>query len=110
MTIAAITGVVAAGGLEMALVCDVHPGGNAQLVQAEIKMGLYPGSGGAQRLTRLIGISNTKELILSGRLVDAEEALRIGFVNRIVAADDIFDAAVSWASEFAASMTGPVQW
>jgi enoyl-CoA hydratase/carnithine racemase len=102
-TIAAITGVASGGGLEVALACDFRVAAtDAQLGQYEITMGLFPGSGGTQRLPRLVGPSNAKELIFSGDLIDATEALRIGLVNRVVPASAVFGAAVEWAARLAA--------
>jgi enoyl-CoA hydratase/carnithine racemase len=101
-TIAAITGVASGGGLEVALACDFRiAGADARLGQYEITMGLFPGGGGTQRLPRLVGASNAKELIFSGELVDATEALRIGLVNKIVPSAEVLDAAMSWASALA---------
>jgi enoyl-CoA hydratase/carnithine racemase len=102
-TIAAITGVASGGGLEVALACDFRVAAtDAQFGQYEITMGLFPGGGGTQRLPRLVGSSNAKELIFSGELVDASHALRIGLINKIVDRAEVFDTAVSWASALAA--------
>jgi enoyl-CoA hydratase len=102
-TIAAVTGVASGGGLEVALACDFRvTAAGAQLGQYEITMGLFPGGGGTQRLPRLVGSSAAKELIFSGELIDAAEALRIGLVNRVVPASDVFAAATGWAAALAA--------
>jgi enoyl-CoA hydratase/carnithine racemase len=101
-TIAAITGVASGGGLELALACDFRvPAAGAQLGQYEITMGLFPGGGGTQRLPRLVGVSAARELIFSGELIEAAEALRIGLVNRVVPASDVFTT-IGWASALAA--------
>jgi enoyl-CoA hydratase len=102
-TIAAVNGAALGGGLELALACDFRVGAeDARLGLPEILLGLIPGGGGTQRLPRLIGSSRAKELILSGRQVRADEALAIGLVNRVVAPDDVLDAALAWAAELAA--------
>ena len=103
--VAAVTGTALGGGLELALCADVRVcGAGAKLGQPEIKLGVIPGAGGTQRLPRLVGPARAKELIFTGRFVDAEEALRIGLVDRVVAPDDVLSAALEWAAQFA---TGP---
>jgi len=83
-TIAAINGFALGGGCELALACDVrYASPKAKLGQPEINLGIIPGWGGTQRLARVCGIGVAKELILTGRTVDAEEALRIGLVNAV---------------------------
>ena len=101
-TIAAITGYALGGGCELALCCDLRVAGdNAKLGQPEILLGIIPGAGGTQRLTRLVGPSRAKELIFTGRFVDADEALRIGLVDRVVAPDDVYSAAFDLARQLA---------
>ncbi|HET7899674.1 MAG TPA: enoyl-CoA hydratase-related protein [Candidatus Nanopelagicales bacterium] len=101
-TIAAITGYALGGGCELALCCDLRVAGdNAKLGQPEILLGIIPGAGGTQRLTRLVGPARAKELIFTGRFVDAEEALRIGLVDRVVAPDDVYTAAFDLARQLA---------
>jgi len=101
-TIAAITGYALGGGLELALACDLRIcGDNAKLGLPEILLGIIPGAGGTQRLPRLVGPARAKELILTGRFVGAEEAERIGLVNRVVAPDDVFTAATELAEQLA---------
>ena len=101
-TIAAITGYALGGGCELALCCDLRiVGDNAKLGQPEILLGIIPGAGGTQRLTRLVGPSRAKELIFTGRFVDAEEALRIGLVDRVVAPDDVYSSAFELARSLA---------
>ena len=97
-TIAAINGFALGGGCELALGCDIrYASSNARLGQPEIDLGIVPGWGGTQRLARVCGLGVAKELILTGRMVDAEEALRIGLVNAI--ADPVLDHALEVAGE-----------
>jgi enoyl-CoA hydratase/carnithine racemase len=93
-TVAAVTGFALGGGCELALCCDFRVAGdNAKLGQPEILLGIIPGAGGTQRLARLIGPARTKDLVFSGRFVEAQEALAIGLVDRVVAPDAVYDAA-----------------
>ena len=83
-TIAAVNGFALGGGCELALACDVrYAGSRAKLGQPEVNLGIIPGWGGTQRLARVCGLGVAKELIFTGRLVDSEEALRIGLVNGV---------------------------
>jgi enoyl-CoA hydratase len=103
VSIAAITGYALGGGLEVALGCDLRylaPG--ARVGQPEIRIGVIPGAGGTQRLVRLVGPGRARELVYSGRHVEAEEALALGIVERIVGgADDVLGVAVRDARSFA---------
>jgi enoyl-CoA hydratase len=100
-TIAAINGFALGGGCELALASDIrYASSRAKLGQPEINLGIVPGWGGTQRLARVCGIGVAKELIFSGRTVDAEEALRIGLVNAL--ADPVLDKALETARELAA--------
>jgi enoyl-CoA hydratase/carnithine racemase len=93
-TVAAITGYALGGGCELALCCDFRVAGdNAKLGQPEILLGIIPGAGGTQRLARLIGPAKAKDLIFTGRFVDAAEARAIGLVDEVVGADDVYAAA-----------------
>ena len=99
--VAAVTGYALGGGCELALTADFRVcGDNSKLGQPEILLGIIPGAGGTQRLTRLIGPSRAKDLVFSGRFVDAEEALRIGLVDRVVAPDDVYSAAREVAARY----------
>lgn len=100
-TVAAITGYALGGGLEVALGADRRiAGDNAKLGVPEVLLGVIPGGGGTQRLARLIGPSRAKDMIFTGRFVGAEEALRIGLVDEVVAPDAVYGAARAWASQF----------
>ena len=102
-TIAAITGVALGGGCELALACDWRLcADNARLGQPEILLGIIPGGGATQRLPRLIGSARAKELLLTGRQVKADEALRIGLVDEVVPAAEVADQALAKAAELAA--------
>src|SRR6266567_1312304 len=99
-SIALINGYAFGGGLELALACTFRLAArNARLGLPEIKLGLIPGYGGTQRLPRLVGESRAIEMILTGRTVEAAEALRIGLVNRLVEGDPI-EAGLAFAREF----------
>ena len=83
-TIAAVNGFALGGGCELALACDIrYAASTAKLGQPEVNLGIIPGWGGTQRLARVCGLGIAKELIFTGRLVDAEEAARIGLVNAV---------------------------
>lgn len=98
---AAITGYALGGGLELALCADVRfCATGAKLGQPEIKLGIIPGAGGTQRLARLVGPSRTKDIVYTGRFVDASEALAIGLVDHVEPAADVYAAARAWASSF----------
>jgi enoyl-CoA hydratase len=104
-TIAAINGFALGGGCELALACDLrYAASRAKLGQPEINLGIVPGWGGTQRLARVCGIGVAKDLIFSGRTVDAEEALRIGLVNAV--ADPVLDLALETANALAAKSPG----
>ncbi len=99
--VAAVTGYALGGGCELALTADFRVcGDNAKLGQPEILLGIIPGAGGTQRLARLIGPARAKDLVFTGRFVDAAEALTIGLVDRVVAPDDVYSAAVEMAARF----------
>lgn len=105
-TIAAIHGYALGGGLELALGADFRfLADDAQVGQPEIKLGLIPGAGGTQRLTRVVGIQRAKDITFSGRFVSASEALEIGLADKVVAADDLFDTAMEAARMYASGPT-----
>ncbi|MGW2072922.1 enoyl-CoA hydratase/isomerase family protein [Streptomyces sp. NPDC001953] len=100
--VAAVTGYALGGGCELALCADYRIAAeNAKLGQPEILLGLIPGAGGTQRLARLIGPSRAKDLIFTGRMVKADEALRLGLVDRVVPAEDVYAEAHAWAARLA---------
>ncbi len=108
--IAAVNGFALGGGTEMALACHVRVASeNAKLGQPEVKLGLIPGFGGTQRLPRLVGKGVAMELILSGRIIDAGEALRIGLVNRVVPQAELHDTCVELAREMTVNSPLAVQ-
>jgi enoyl-CoA hydratase/carnithine racemase len=99
--VAAVTGYALGGGCELALCADFRiAADDATLGQPEVLLGIIPGAGGTQRLSRLVGPSRAKELIFTGRFVDAREALEIGLVDRLVPAADVYTEAVAWARQF----------
>ncbi len=98
VTIAAVNGVALGGGCELALACDLRiASDNAKLGQPELTLGILPGAGGTQRLSRLIGVAKAKELILTGDIIDAAEALRIGLVNKVVPLGEAVQSAIEMA-------------
>src|SRR5215468_3647507 len=95
-TIAAVNGFALGGGCELAMSCHVRIASEtAKFGQPEVKLGLIPGYGGTQRLPRLVGKGRALQLLLTGEMIDAQEALRIGLVNRVVAADELIFAATA---------------
>ena len=100
-TVAAITGFALGGGCEIALAADVRfCADDAKLGQPEILLGIIPGAGGTQRLARLVGPARAKEIMFTGRFVDAAEALSIGLVDEVHPAGEVHDRAVDWARQF----------
>jgi enoyl-CoA hydratase/carnithine racemase len=108
--VAAVTGYALGGGCELALAADVRfAADNAVLGQPEVLLGIIPGAGGTQRLSRLVGPSRAKDIIFTGRFVKADEALAIGLVDRVVPADRVYAEAVAWARQFSAAATYAVR-
>ena len=102
VTIAAVTRFALGGGCELAMCADLRfAADDAQLGQPEIKLGIMPGAGGTQRLPRLVGLSRAKDIIYSGRMVPAKEALDIGLVDAVFPPDQVYERAVDVAREYA---------
>ncbi len=100
--IAAVAGYALGGGCELAMMCDmVIAADNARFGQPEIGLGIIPGAGGTQRLTRAIGKARAMDLVLTGRMIDAEEAVRWGIASRLVPAEDLMDEALGAARTIA---------
>ena len=106
VVIAAINGFALGGGCELALACDFRVMANdGQIGQPEILLGIIPGAGGTQRLPRLVGVARAKNLIYTGRFVEAVEALQMGLVDQLEEAQNVYTAAVAYAAKFAKGPT-----
>jgi enoyl-CoA hydratase/carnithine racemase len=102
--VAAVTGYALCGGCELAMCADIRiAADDATLGQPEILLGIIPGAGGTQRLSRLVGPAKAKDIIFTGRFVKADEALAIGLVDKVVPADQVYAEAVGWAKQFTAA-------
>ena len=102
--IAAISGFALGGGCELAMSCDIRIASEkAKFAQPEAGLGITPGFGGTQRLPRIVGAGIAKELIYTGKTIKADEALRIGLVNKVVAPEDLMDEAMKMAKMIAAN-------
>lgn len=99
--IAAVTGYALGGGLELAMCADVRIASESVKVgQPEILLGIIPGAGGTQRLTRLVGPSIAKELVFTGKVISATEAYQFGIINKVVADGEVYAKACEWARQF----------
>jgi enoyl-CoA hydratase len=104
--IAAVNGFALGGGCELAMMCDfIIAGDRAKFGQPEVKLGILPGAGGSQRLTRFVGKSKAMEMCLTGRMMDAEEAERAGLASRVVPAAELLEDALKTASTIAGMST-----
>jgi len=105
-TIAAVHGFALGGGCELTLGCDFrYVSQDARIGQPEILLGIIPGAGGTQRLPRLVGYQRAKELVMSGRHVDAKEAEEIGYADKVLRVDQVLDVALADAAEWATKAT-----
>lgn len=111
VVIAAINGSALGGGCELALACDLRViAEGAKIGQPEVNLGLLPGFGGTQRLARLVGPGNAKELIFTAEPIDAQEALRIGLVNKVVKAEELIPYVDNLAKKIAAKGPSAVRF
>ncbi len=100
--IAAVNGYALGGGCELAMSCDIRVGSeHAKFGMPEVGLGITPGFGGTQRLARIVGMSTATELMLTGRTIDAQEALHIGLINHLYPADEMLDQALKLAEVIA---------
>jgi len=108
-TIAAVHGYALGGGCELSLGCDFrYMAEDAKIGQPEILLGIIPGAGGTQRLQRVVGFQATKELTYSGRQVGAEEALALGYADKVLPPDDVLDVALADAAQWATKATAAI--
>jgi enoyl-CoA hydratase len=109
--IAMIDGLCLGGGLELALACDIRiASDSSKFGQPEILIGIIPGSGGTQRLSRLVGVGKAKELIFTGALINATEALQIGLVNQVVPKDELEETVMALAGRVANQSPLALKW
>lgn len=107
VVIAGVNGYALGGGCELAMACDIRIASEkAKFGQPEVNLGVIPGFGGTQRLPRIVGIGRAKELIFTGDMIDAQEAYRIGLVNKIVSADNLMEEAKKIADKI--NSKGPI--
>ncbi|OFW66327.1 MAG: hypothetical protein A2Z12_09785 [Actinobacteria bacterium RBG_16_68_21] len=107
--VAAVRGYALGGGLELAMACDLRLlADDAKVGQPEIRLGVIPGAGGTQRLPRLVGMGRARDLIYTGRVIGAAEALAWGLADRVVPEADLADAAMALAGELAAGATAAI--
>ncbi len=110
-TIAAINGYALGGGCELAMSCDIRIASEkAKFGQPEVGLGITPGFGGTQRLSRLVGLSKAKELILTTNIIKSQEALNIGLVNKVVPAEDLLKEAIMLAEKIVSKPQSAVRY
>jgi enoyl-CoA hydratase/carnithine racemase len=101
-TLAAVEGVALGGGLELAIACDFRVASKTSMLGLpEVGLAIIPGAGGTQRLPRLVGLAHARELVLTARRVPADEAARMGLVQRVVEPGEVLEASLTWAAEIA---------
>ena len=106
-----INGLCLGGGLELAMACDIRiASDSSKFGQPEILLGIMPGGGGTQRLSRLVGIGKAKELIFTGNMIDAQEAFRIGLVNQICPLDKLEQVVMKTAEQIASKSSLALKW
>ncbi|MGL5545165.1 MAG: enoyl-CoA hydratase-related protein [Cetobacterium sp.] len=111
VVIGVINGFALGGGCELAMACDIRLASDkAKLGQPEVALGITPGSGGTQRLPRLVGLAKAKELIYTGSIIDAYEAEKIGLVNRVIEHDKLMDLAFDMAKKISSNAKLAVQY
>jgi len=109
-TIAVINGFALGGGLELAMACDIRIASRkAKVGQTEINVGILPGAGGTQRLTRLVGVAKAKEMIFTGKIISAEDAQKIGLVNMVVEDEELMESSWAMANNIAAKSQVTIQ-
>ena len=109
-TIAAVNGFALGGGCEVAMSCDIRIAADtAKLGQPEVTIGIPPGWGGTQRLMRIVGIAKAKELVYTGKMIKADEALQIGLVNQVVPLASLMDETMKMANQIAANSVSGVK-
>ena len=109
--IAAVNGFALGGGCELAMGCDIRIAGEkAKFGQPEVSLGITPGFGGTQRLSRLVGIAKAKELIFTGKIIDAETAEKIGLVNEVVPQEELMDRAMEMAEKISSASKTAIKY